>query len=83
MITCRESARLLSEKRDHPLTWRKRIALRVHLALCGLCRVYASQLSVVCGVSREAGEKAPEVSPRALPDDRRRRIKDAISGDAG
>lgn len=83
MITCRESARLLSERRDHSLPLRKRLALRMHLVLCGLCRVYASQLSVVCGVSREAGEKAPDVSPRSMPDERRRRIKDAMSRDAG
>jgi hypothetical protein len=81
MITCRESARLLSERRDHPLPWGKLLALRVHLLFCKLCRVYSEQLTAVCGVCQEAGTRADETSPASMPDDRKRRIKDAISGE--
>jgi hypothetical protein len=77
---CLESARLLSERRDHPLAWRKRMGLRVHLLLCALCRTYAKQLSVVCDICHHIGSDAPTHGP-SLPDSRRQAIRDALNVD--
>jgi hypothetical protein len=41
ILTCRESARLLSEDLDRPLSRAERMALRLHLALCRKCRRFA------------------------------------------
>jgi hypothetical protein len=79
MIHCRESARLLSEQRDHRLPWRTRLALRLHMVVCSLCRVYGTQLSAVCGVCHEAGAKAPTHSPEQLPPTRKDAIKNAMA----
>jgi Putative zinc-finger len=82
MISCRESARLISERRDRRLPWRTRVALRVHLFVCKLCQVYATQLGVVSRVSRVAGSAAPEQCPGCLPVERKQQIKDALSKNA-
>jgi hypothetical protein len=41
---CRKATRLISEAQDHPLGWRDRIALRVHLAMCDACTRYLGQI---------------------------------------
>jgi hypothetical protein len=78
MMTCQESVRLLSERRDHPLPFAKRVALRLHLVLCAICRAYDAQLSALGRICRAAGVVAPERSPGGLSDDRKEQMKDAI-----
>jgi len=70
---------LISEQRDRRLPWRTRVALRVHLFLCKLCKVYATQIGVVSRVSRVAASAAPEQCPECLPVERKQEIKDALS----
>jgi Putative zinc-finger len=79
MMTCQESVRLLSERRDHPLPFAKRVALRLHLAVCAICRAYDAQLSALGRICRAAGIVAPERSPGSLPDDRKQKMKEAIA----
>jgi hypothetical protein len=38
MLSCKETARLLSEGADRELAFGERLALRVHLAICKGCR---------------------------------------------
>ncbi len=44
MITCRQATQLTSKQRDVPLTWRERLSLRLHLAVCAMCRRYGEQI---------------------------------------
>jgi predicted anti-sigma-YlaC factor YlaD len=74
---CLESARLLSERRDHPLPLAKRIGLRLHLLLCALCRTYEKQISAVCGISHHAGAEPSSHAPQ-LPPDRKQAIQNAL-----
>jgi hypothetical protein len=74
---CLESARLLSERRDHPLPLAKRIGLRLHLLLCALCRTYQKQLTAVCSISHHAGA-SPCSHCAPLPASRKQAIQDAI-----
>lgn len=78
MLNCRDAARLLSERCDHRLSWRARIRLRMHLWACRMCQVYGAQLSAVSRVCNEAGVRAEDHCPECMPDERKRRIKDAI-----
>jgi len=78
MIGCRESARLISEQRDRRLPWRTRVALRLHLALCKLCKVYATQMAALGRISNVAGVVAPDRCPGTLSEERKRRIKEAL-----
>lgn len=47
MMTCAEAARLMSNRLNHPLGIRARLALRLHLMLCVGCRRYARQLMFI------------------------------------
>ena len=38
MLSCKETARLLSQGQDRDLAFGERIALRAHLAICKGCR---------------------------------------------
>jgi len=44
MMSCREVVKLVSEDLDHPLSLRRRIALRFHTMMCGSCARYRRQL---------------------------------------
>ncbi len=43
-LSCREAAELLSLSREEPVKGLSRLALSIHLAMCGDCRTYAHQL---------------------------------------
>ncbi len=77
-LTCKDAARLLSEKRDRRLSWRTRISLRFHMLMCKMCQVYGTQLGAVSRVCQEAGVRAEDHCPDCLPEDRKRRMKDAM-----
>jgi hypothetical protein len=42
-ITCKEASRLMSMGLDRELGFADRLALRLHLAVCGACNVLKSQ----------------------------------------
>ena len=44
MLTCQETARLVSKGLDTRLTLRERWQVRLHLRLCDACRSYRAQL---------------------------------------
>lgn len=44
MKTCKDISELLSESMDRPLTWRERLALRVHLSMCRSCSGFQKNL---------------------------------------
>jgi hypothetical protein len=80
-MRCLESARLLSERRDRPLPWRKRVGLRLHLLLCALCRTYETQINAVCGICHHAGARPSSHGP-SLPADRKQAIRAALERDS-
>lgn len=47
LISCRQSARLLSGRLDRRLSLAERMALRMHLAICKVCPVFDRQLRLV------------------------------------
>ena len=54
MLSCERAAALSSESMERRLTLRERFALRVHLAMCKLCRRFTRQIHFL----RLAGAKA-------------------------
>ena len=81
MITCKESARLISESQDTPLPRGKRIALRVHLCMCRMCRNYLRQLKFLRQVVIEPlGDVDAEHLPsdQHLSPDKKERIQSAV-----
>lgn len=55
MMDCREVNRLLAESADRELLWYQRIRVRVHLAMCFLCRRFTRQLTLIRKLSGAAG----------------------------
>jgi hypothetical protein len=47
MITCRQSARLISEELDRELPWSERAVLRMHLLICRACPRFRAQIRLV------------------------------------
>jgi hypothetical protein len=47
MLTCKESARLLSRAEDRPLGLWERTHLRLHLAFCDGCTNFKHQLAIL------------------------------------
>ena len=76
-MRCLESARLLSERHDHPLPPGKRIGLRLHLALCSICRAYHTQIEAVCSIAHQAGA-SPSSHGACLTDGHKKSMQDAI-----
>jgi predicted anti-sigma-YlaC factor YlaD len=44
MATCKEISTLVSQSLDRRLTWRERLAIRLHLYVCDACRNFAGHL---------------------------------------
>jgi hypothetical protein len=74
---CLESARLLSERHDHPLPPAQRIGLRLHLLICSVCKTYRKQLDAICSIAHRAGAE-PSSHGATLTDGRKKSIQDAI-----
>ncbi|MDT8894538.1 zf-HC2 domain-containing protein [Halomonas sp. I1] len=52
MNKCQAATRLMSLKRDRPLTLGERAALRLHLAMCSACRECDRQFELLHHVNR-------------------------------
>ena len=56
LLTCKETARLVSQGLDRELALGERVALRVHLAICLGCRRAGSQMRFLRRAVRELAE---------------------------
>ena len=81
MISCKEASRLISEMKDHDVTWRQRLSLRFHLLMCSMCRMYQRNLEMLSNISRNAGNLtlSREASTECLTSSARQRMKDKLS----
>ena len=63
LLSCKETARLLSQGEDRKLAFGERVALRVHLAICDGCRNVSAQFRflrvAVNELSRDADAEKP------------------------
>jgi len=56
MLTCKQTAELLSKQQDGPIPLRVRVGLRFHLVMCKLCRVYHKQLRWISSFASQLGD---------------------------
>jgi predicted anti-sigma-YlaC factor YlaD len=62
MLSCKGLVALSSDLLDGELTWKQRIAVRTHLAMCVRCRRFIRQLRVSQRVIRQLpDQQAPEL----------------------
>lgn len=53
LSSCRKASELMSQKMEQPLSWRERVSLSVHLAMCTGCRRAQRQMQFLRQASRE------------------------------
>lgn len=83
MLTCKEVARLVSESLDRRLPLPQRLALWMHLLLCGMCRVYRTQILILRKMIRRGVRSVSEKNAMPglnMPVDSRVRMKRALRG---
>jgi len=56
LLSCKETARLLSQGQDRKLAFGERVALRVHLAICDGCRNVNRQFKFLRSAVRALAE---------------------------
>jgi hypothetical protein len=83
MMSCETAARMISEGKDRPLSFGEKMSLRMHLAMCALCRGYQKNLEVLSQISARAGDAVMSAFGRtdtnlALPATSKQRIQDEL-----
>ncbi|MDH5763842.1 MAG: zf-HC2 domain-containing protein [Nitrospinota bacterium] len=78
-VTCEDTTPLISELMDHNLPLGKRLRLRIHLGMCGVCKIYEKQLEVIRALSQKlGGDDAPTQKDAALSDQAKIKIKETL-----
>ena len=80
MFSCKEAARLSSEKLDRRLSLWERLMLRLHLAMCKACSVYSRQIEGLHRIfslrgqtpSGESTTESMDEMPKLSPESRER-----------
>lgn len=75
MMHCKETARLVSEMKDHRISLRQRIGVYVHIVMCRMCRAYNAQLSAITRLSRRAGSTAMARGTATMPPEAKARLR--------
>jgi hypothetical protein len=78
-LTCKDTSPLISEMMDHRVSFIKRLKIRIHLALCGVCLYYKGQLETISALSKNLGrEDFPVKKDATLPQESKDKIKKMI-----
>lgn len=79
MLSCQQTHELVTQADHQPLSLRQRLAVRLHLALCRLCRRYARQSDFI----RQASSRLFARHPRwRLSPEARQRIQQRLDQQA-
>ncbi len=65
MLTCKDVAKAIGQDELLTASWRRRLALRVHLLMCRHCRRYAAQIRAIGTAARRLFREQGE-DPKAL-----------------
>lgn len=60
MVRCNEVTRLHASEELRFASWRKRLAVRLHLLMCRSCQRYVKELSLIGEAAREAAQESPD-----------------------
>ncbi len=80
-LSCRSACELCSAQMDRPLSTSEKIRLRMHLAMCGICRHLPAQFQGLRKLVKAAcqNEKDEEhQTPDTLPEETKVRIHDHL-----
>lgn len=77
-LDCKTVVRWQSEALEHPLSWHRRLGLRLHLQLCQWCRRYGRQLHFMHTAAHTLPEALAEKAPQKLSAEAKARLREAI-----
>ena len=66
MLSCKDTSELVSRSMDEELSWRERVAVRLHLLVCGACRQFTAQMAFLRRAARRypGGGSGPDRTSR-------------------
>lgn len=53
MLSCDQATFLMSQRAERPLSFRERLQLSLHVAMCSGCRLFGRQVDVLGRLARE------------------------------
>lgn len=80
MLTCKETSYLASKKLDKKLTLLESLNFNLHIMMCGLCRLYAKEISALHKKMQQISKSSLSMLPESvkLSKQSRERIKHAL-----
>ncbi len=81
LINCKENSQLVTLSPDRPLSWRDRLAMRIHMIVCVNCARFARQMKLIrewLGTEGESGNLSDAARARIEA-----RLNDAGQGPPG
>ena len=78
MITCKQASQLVSERHDRKLSWRERIALRLHLWICKNCQRFERQINYIKQAIHRGSQEGHLPVDKPLPPEGVERIRKAL-----
>ena len=79
MFSCRRASRLMSDALERELTWRERVALRIHLCICHYCRKAKKHFAFLQVLGQRWREqREAEAAESRLTDGARQRILERL-----
>ena len=64
MMNCRKATELVSQSLDRELTFRERVTLGIHEAICSGCRNFETQLKMLRAICRAYSSEENELTDR-------------------
>lgn len=80
MMNCKKIAAIVSHSRDRRLSFWERLVLRMHLAMCLLCRRFSKQLDVISRLASVAGDTDSNILDDTLPPEAKARMRRTLAG---
>jgi predicted anti-sigma-YlaC factor YlaD len=75
-MTCKDTTPLLSELQDGQVSFTKWIRIKIHLAICEVCRYYKRQLEALSAIASKLGEEdSVATSDITMPQESKEKIK--------
>ena len=79
MLTCRQVSELASQSLDRRLSWRERLAVRLHLLVCSACTRVKHQLEFLRTAARQYARHGEQIEGQArLSPQARERILNTV-----
>lgn len=77
MINCEESSKLISKKKDQALSFKEKIALKIHNLICSACALFETEVDLISDAVKRTELNIPK-----LTDEKKAMIQEKINSDA-